>query len=138
MDFSASTGQPTTNNSNRAGLLLWLGLFGAPGAWVAQLLLSEPVAAYACYPFQEPLPGPILSQLMWILGWISVVCLLLGLLSGASAWQAWRRLQPSGKQGQDRNRFLAKLALLASFIFIVAIVFNIFAVFLVPPCTPWL
>lgn len=136
MNFFASTGQPTANNRNRAGLLLWLGLFGAPGAWVAQLLLSEPVAAYACYPFREPLPEPILSQLMWILGWISAVCLLFALLSGAAAWLAWRRLQPACTQG--RNRFLAKLALLASFIFIVAIVFNIFAVFLVPPCTPWL
>ena len=39
--------------------------------------------------------------------------------------------------GESRNRFLVKLSLMSSFIFIVAIIFNIFAVLLVPPCSSW-
>jgi len=38
---------------NRVSVIwLWLGLLGAPVAWVAQLLLSEPFAAYACFPIK--------------------------------------------------------------------------------------
>ncbi|MDE2366733.1 MAG: hypothetical protein KGM95_07360, partial [Betaproteobacteria bacterium] len=36
-----------------------VGLFGAPAAWVIQVSLSEPLAAYACYPHQAPLSAPL-------------------------------------------------------------------------------
>src|SRR5574341_1529046 len=67
------------------------GLFGAPAAWVAQLILSEPLVAHACYPKRAPLPAPIWNGLPTILAAISIACLLTALLSACVAWISWRR-----------------------------------------------
>ena len=143
MNFSANRNpsiEAAGLGRSRTGIWLWLGLFGAPAAWVAQLLLSEPFAAYACYPRQEPLPAPVFTGLPTILTAISAVCFAFALLSGMAAWVSWRKANQGGayKPGQDRNRFLAKLGMLSSFIFIVAVIFNFFAVLLVPPCSSWI
>lgn len=122
-----------------------VGLFGAPAAWIAQVFLSEPLAAHACYPYQAPLSAPIWEGLPVILAAISIVCFAAALLSGFVAWTAWRQSErkPAGEggsgteTGESRNRFLVKLSLMSSFIFIVAIIFNICAVLLVPPCSSW-
>jgi mono/diheme cytochrome c family protein len=61
-------------------------------------------------------------------------------LSGLVAWTSWRQSarKPVGKgasiieTGENRNRFLITLGVMSSFIFLVAIIFNICAVFLVP------
>lgn len=130
---------PDSGRSRMSMMRLWLGLFGAPVAWVAQLLLSEPFAAYACYPHQTPLSAPIFAGLPVILTTISLACFAVALLSGFAAWSSWQRFEKDriSKAGEDRNRFLAKLSVLSSFIFIVAVIFNICAVLLVPPCSPW-
>ena len=70
---------------------LWVGLFGAPVAWIAQVFLSEPLAAYACYPYQTPLSAPIWERLPVMLMTISIVCLAVALLSGFVAWTLWRQ-----------------------------------------------
>lgn len=118
---------------------LWLGLFGAPSAWAAQLLLSEPFAAYACYPYQSPLSAPVFAGLPAILATISLVCFAVASLSGFAAWSSWRQFENDriGRAGEDRNRFLIKLSLMSSSIFFIAVIFNICAVLLVPPCSPW-
>ncbi|MGZ5029774.1 MAG: hypothetical protein ACXWAT_04675 [Methylobacter sp.] len=128
------------HRSRMSAVLLWLGLFGAPVAWTAQLLLSEPSVAYACYPYRTPLPAPIWNGLPVMLTTISVVCLAVALLSGVAAWKSWRQFTKGhfAMADEDRNRFLAKLGTASSFIFIVAIIFNICAVILVPPCGPWI
>ncbi len=204
MNFSLnrnpSTEAPASDRSPATMIWLWLSILGAPTAWVAQLLLSEPFAAYACYPHQVPLSKPIFAGLTAILATISIACLALALLSGFAAWISWWRFEskPSpegegwvrgnqnkerslfnpphpnlimpdspvrhpagecksapggfvpqgegartvkptlfGMRGEDRNRFLVKIGILSSFIFIVAVIFNIFAVLLVPPCSSW-
>lgn len=126
---------PDSGRSRMSMIRLWLGLFGAPVAWVAQLLLSEPFAAYACYPHQTPVSAPIFAGLPVILTTISLACFALALLSGFAAWRSWQRFEKD--RGEDRNRFLAKISVLSSFIFIVAVIFNICAVLLVPPCSSW-
>jgi hypothetical protein len=126
-----------------------IALFGAPIAWVIQMSLSEPIAAYACYPHQAPLPAPLWVEVSVILGAIGLVCLAAGLLSGYVAWIFWR--QADGKaaavaetndsrsavvdEGQDR--FLAMTGLLSSSLFVIAIIFTCCAVFLVAPCSAW-
>jgi len=122
-----------------------VGLFGAPAAWIAQVFLSEPLVAHACYPYQAPLSAPIWEGLPAILAAISIACFAAALLSGLVAWASWRQSEPkpAGEGGsaieacEGRNRFLVKLSLMSSFIFIVAIIFNICAVLLVPPCSSW-
>ncbi len=139
MNFSAnhpSVEAPASGLSLAAMIWLWLGLLGAPAAWVAQLLLSEPFAAYACYPHDVPLSAPILKSLPVVLTAINAGCFALAVLSGFAAWISWKRFEHV-QPGEDRNHFLAKLSMLSSFIFIVAVIFNISAVLLVPPCSPW-
>jgi hypothetical protein len=120
-----------------SAIRLWFGLFGAPAAWIAQIFLSEPLAAHACYPYQTPLSEPIWKGLPATLLTLGLACLALALLSGFAGWRAWRQpdFSPAGKK--NRNRFLVKLSLMSSFIFIAAIIFNLFAVLLVSPCSSW-
>ena len=123
-------------------------LFGAPAAWVVQMSLSEPLAAYGCYPHEAPLPAPLWASLPAILVAISLACLTAGLVSGYIAWSSWRRINcrlrllkvaPRGGASLDegQERFLAILGQLSSFVFIIAILFTSFAVLLVSPCSPW-
>ncbi|WP_340123384.1 hypothetical protein [Methylobacter svalbardensis] len=113
-----------------------VGLFGAPVAWITQLFLSEPLAAHACYPYRMPLTAPIWEGLPVILAIISIACFAVALLSGLVAWTSWRQ-SDAKSVGENRNRFLVKLSAMSSFIFIVAIIFNICVILLVPPCSSW-
>ncbi|SEL16957.1 hypothetical protein [Nitrosovibrio tenuis] len=126
-------------------------LFGAPVAWVMQMSLSEPIAAYACYPRQVPLSAPLWVELPLILAVISLVCLAAGLLSGYVAWTSWRQIRngsvvitkaanghPDAGVDEGQTRFLTMLGMMSSSLFIVAIVFTCCAIFLVPPCSAWI
>ncbi|MGD0958411.1 MAG: hypothetical protein ABSB19_01250 [Methylomonas sp.] len=124
---------------------IWVGIFGAPVAWINQMLLSMPIAAHDCYPFQAPLTSPIRQDLPAILMTIGITCLAIALISGVSAWSTWRQYQHRQtdkgisliNRSEHRTRFLIKTSLMSSFIFIVAIVFNICAIMLVSPCSSW-
>jgi hypothetical protein len=125
----------------------WLGIFGAPVAWVIQMSLIEPIAAYACYPRQVPLSAPLWAELPFMLAMISLACLAAGLFSGYIALDFWRRtghswtgaLQETQVMEVDegQTRFLAMLGMMSSFLFIVAILFTSCAVLLVSPCGAW-
>jgi hypothetical protein len=138
--------EPTGSSNERISMIrIGVGIFGAPIAWINQMLLSMPIAAHACYPNQAPLSSPIWQDLPAILMTIGVTCLIIALMSGVSAWNTWREYQRRlidkemsvmPKSGH-RTRFLIKISLMSSFVFIVAIVFNICAILLVPPCSSW-
>jgi hypothetical protein len=145
-NIPASRGSP----DRRPILRTLIALFGAPIAWVIQMSLSEPIAAYACYPHQVPLPAPLWVELPLILAMISLVCLAAGLFSGYIAWAFWRQTDVTGAavaethHGQGavvdggQNRFLAVIGLMSSSLFIIAIIFTCCAIFLVPPCSAWI
>lgn len=137
MNFPRNLDSSVEPSRNRVGgMRTAIGLFGAPIAWLAQFSLSEPLAAQACYPNQTPLSAPVWGSLTAMLAAISLACFAAALVSGFIAWRSWR--QAEGKAaGENRNRFLAKLSLMSSFIFIVAVIFNSFAVLLVSPCGSW-
>jgi hypothetical protein len=110
--------------------------------------LSEPLAAYGCYPHEAPLPVPLWTSLPALLVAISFACLAAGLVSGYVAWNSWKRincrprlLEEPARGGipldEGQGRFLAILGQLSSFVFIIAILFTSFAVMLVSPCSPW-
>jgi hypothetical protein len=121
-----------------SALRLLTAMFGAPAAWIAQLSLSEPLAAQACYPYQMPLPEPVWQGLPATLALISGVCLAMALLSGFMAWTLCRRTRaPLLEERDDRTQFLAKLSAMSSFIFTMAVLFTACAVLLVSPCSPW-
>jgi hypothetical protein len=142
-----------------------IALFGAPTAWVMQMSLTEPIAAYACYPHEVPLSAPLWVELSLILGTVSLACLAAGLFSGYVAWTLWQYAGGvsgtsagsseggsagstakaatgiNGSQGAvvdgGQNHFLAMIGLMSSSLFIIAIIFTCCAIFLVPPCSAW-
>lgn len=126
-------------------LRIGVGLFGAPAAWLTQFFLSEPIAAYACYPNQAPLSAPIWEDLPAMMIAISIACLGAALLSGFVAWNSWLQFEDelAGEEkgviepDRSRNRFLLNLSLMSNFIFGIAVIFNICAVLLVSPCSSW-
>jgi len=137
--------EPLLLKQRKEGILRTLvALFGAPTAWMIQLLLSEPLVAHACYPYQIPLSVPIWERLSSLLAAISLLCLAVALLSGFVALTAWRQAEEKSAVGGDdietkvrRRRFTGKLGLMSSLIFIVAVIFNICAVLLTPLCSSW-
>ncbi len=144
-NHDSSVESPAPRRVQPGMLRIGVGLFGAPAAWLVQFSLSEPLAAHACYPYLAPVSAPVWEGLPAILAAISIVCLSAALLSGFVAWTSWRQSEHKlpGEEGSgiaaggNRNRFLVKLSAMSSFIFLVAIVFNIFAIFLVSPCSSW-
>jgi hypothetical protein len=121
-----------------SALRMLAALFGAPIAWVAQLSLSEPLAAQTCYPYQMPLSEPVWQGLLATLALISGACLAIALLSGFMAWTLCRQTRaPLLEERDDRAQFLAKLGVMSSFIFTMAVLFTACAVLLVSPCSPW-
>jgi hypothetical protein len=145
-DHNPSIDPPAQHRGQLSSMRIGVGLFGAPLAWLTQFSLSEPLAAYACYPNQAPLSEPVWTELPVTLAAISIACLAIALISGFIAWTSWRRFayKPTGEEGsvdepdKTQHQFLIKLSLMSSFIFTVAIMFNICAILLVSPCSPWL
>ncbi|MDD4907206.1 MAG: hypothetical protein PHD39_13775 [Methylobacter tundripaludum] len=82
-----------------------IGLFGAPVAWITQVFLSEPLAAYACYPYRMPLSAPIWERLPVMLVAIGIACFTVALLSGLVAWRLWRQFDSNsvGEEGSYIN-----------------------------------
>lgn len=126
-------------------LQAFAGLFGAPGAWILQMTLGEPLAANACYPYRAPLDGPRFEGLVPLLAAVSAACLVLGLLSFRTAWAAWKKTRHAAEEEKDgasggrtsRARFFAVTGMISGGIFIAAILLTACAVFLVSPCRPW-
>lgn len=122
-------------------------LFGAPAAWISQMLLCESLTSYACYPYRTPLPAPLWADLPVILAIICIVSLTFGLISGYAAWNTWqqanRQSVENNSSGQafkvdgGQSKFLATLGVMSSSVFIVAILFTSSAVLLVSLCGEW-
>jgi len=115
-----------------------LALFGAPAAWITQMLLSESLTAHACYPYQTPLSAPLWTDLPVILAAISIVCLTLNFTSGYAAWNLWQQSNLRfTKIDGGQSHFLAMLGIMSNFVFFVAILFTSCAILLVPLCSDW-
>lgn len=120
-----------TSNSLR----LLAGLLAAPAAWVAQMLLSQPLVTLLCR-LQRP------AMLTIVLDGLGAACLLLAAAGGWAAWSGWRAERPArhgpGRavdRGTTPRAFLALLGMMASALFFSAIVFSSLAPLLVAPCT---
>jgi hypothetical protein len=123
----------------------WAGLVGAPMAWLAQVMLSETLSSYACYPHRTPLTAPLWSHIPLIVAAIDVACLGAGAVCAAITWAEWRdtrrKAGPHGdyviESGESRDGFLVMLSAMSSFIFLVAMLFTSLAVIFVSPCGKW-
>ena len=110
---------------------LWL-LFGcvaAPLFWLGQVMLGYSVTAYLCYPGDHPVGLVATKPLLAVLVAFDVVALAACAIGALVSCHGWRRVRPVG-----RNHFLALWGLMSSLWFFAAILFNVIASLMVPPC----
>lgn len=124
---------------HRVGLLaLGFGLAGAPLAWNIALLAGTALSGYQCFPRYLPLALPLWSGTRALLLAMCVVALVIGIAAALVAWRSWRRtreVQPgSAHSGEGRTCFMALCGLLCSGLFLVALLFTLAAIVLVPLC----
>jgi hypothetical protein len=114
-------------------------LLGAPLAWIVQICVCEALAAQACYPAQYPLAHPDLHSLSAYIGAVSLVGLAVALGGLTAAWRGWRTLRHVGAANPDRRagRFLFRVAILSSPMFVLGLLVTAMAALIVSPCKPW-
>ena len=99
--------------------LQWIGLFTAPLAWAAQLVLGYGATLAHCDSGGTGFDLPIVT---WELG-VMAVAVLLALGGQAAAVVALRNSRRSGLP-DERRRFFAEAALLANVLFLLAILLS--------------
>lgn len=99
--------------------LQWIGLFTAPLAWTVQLVLGYGATLAAC----GPAPGRFgLSTVTWE-ATLTVGAAVLALSGEGAAIAAYRRSRRDGLP-DERRRFFAEAAMLASILFLLAILLS--------------
>lgn len=124
----------------RVGLLaLGFGIVGAPLAWNIELLVGTALSGHQCFPRYMPLAVPLWTGTRGFLLTMSVVAIVLGMAAGLVSWRSWRRTHDehpgSAHSGEGRTRFMALCGLLSSGLFLVALVFTLATIVLVPLCS---
>lgn len=112
------------------GFRLWFGTFGAAAAWFAHL-----VVVYVLVPVTCAIGGPVLMYV--------ASALLAGVAASAGfvAWRSWRRLEEEergdliGEMEGSRKGFMLYGGLLASGLFLLAILMATIPIFFLNPCT---
>jgi len=114
---------------------LWrqgFGVYAAPTAWGAQLLIGYGLTAYACN------PGRIaLAQVAEGWGWtrdaalaVNLLAALVAVAAGLLSLSGWR----ATREAASRARFLTVWGVLTSFGFLLAILFNTVMLLGTPAC----
>ncbi len=124
---------------------IWAGLAGPPLAWIIQMMSSESMTSYACYPHDAPLAAPLFTHLPAIVAVVDLVSLLIALGCSWITLGEWRTtIKAPGQNGtrvievgETRQGFLIMLSALSCLAFVLAILFTSFAILLVSPCKPW-
>lgn len=148
--MAANTGSVAAANHpsphrDRVGLVsLLFGAFGGPAAWAAQLIANYALASYSCYPRIAPqaevLPG---WQGIWtvllIINLLAIVVALVAAAVSLRTWRATRDEHPGGyghalEAGEGRSRFLGIVGIMTGLGFLLAVVFDTVALFIVPQC----
>lgn len=124
----------------RVGMLaLGFGIVGAPLAWNIELLAGTALSGHQCFPRYMPLAVPLWTGTWGFLLAMSVVAIVIAIAAGLVAWRSWRRTRDekpgSVHGGEGRTRFMAMCGLLCSGLFMVALVFTLAAILLVPLCS---
>ncbi len=134
---------PSPQRERVGGFAIWFAILAAPVAWSLQLLVNVPLAAHACYPHRLPLAVPIWSNLGSVTTIIELVAVAICLVAAGVAWRNWLLThgeKPGGAHhlmegGDGRTRFMAMVGLLCSGLFLLAVLFAIGMVVVVPPCS---
>lgn len=119
-----------------------IGMLSAPFAWVAQMGITEALAAQTCFPRNRPLTAPTLPWLDAVILAVNVACLVLGCWGAFIAWRNVRfvrriRSGMSGNTGDEPallDSFLARVGAMSSALFMFALIATDIAVLIVSPC----
>lgn len=122
--------------------MLTIGVLAAPAAWLLQICAGEAIVAHACYPHDVPLRIPLSSAIGWGVVGMSGATLLVGALGTWLAWRNWRRLNRAGRRQTPESidtkvegeAFVARVGLMASGLFLFALVATDVATGLVSAC----
>lgn len=141
--MSSPVAHPAPHRDRVSLWALAFALVGAPCAWAIQFTAGFALGSIACFPGGSPLEAPEWTGLRPLLWSIEAGAVAIGIAALAVAWRAWRRTQGEVlgsahtllEVGEGRTRFLALCGLLASGIFLIALVFNGQALLLVRTCT---
>lgn len=123
-------------------LALTIGVLATPAAWLLQICAGETAVSYACYPHNMPLHIPLAPAVGWGVVGMSGAMSIVGVLGTALAWRNWRRLtqarrrQTSGSTDTkvEGEAFVARVGLMASVLFLFALVATDIATALVSAC----
>lgn len=136
--LSSGVEHPAPQRHNVPAWLVLAGLFGAPLAWLAQLLGSYLLNGDRCVTGAPP-PGAASTVLLASIGVIAVPVALFALWA---AWRTWRRTRTEADGdhhhaltvGAGRTRFLGLCGMVASLIFLAATLFELLVPLLQSPC----
>jgi len=138
------SGDHPSPHRHRVGLAaLFFGITAGPIAWIVQLVINDAIASHACFPHDRPLIAAA-SNGVWITALIvNLVAALLaigGALVSARSWRASREEHPGPAEhlldaGEGRTRFMAICGEIASWGFLLAIIFNTVNLLTVPQCS---
>jgi hypothetical protein len=128
---------PAPDREQLGAWRLGICLFGAPGAWIAQMLGSEILTGNGCK--NDHWFG---AHLFSFLTALDLACFIAGVASCLTAWRVWQKTRHENEgeghhlmnSGEGRTRFLALLGCFSSLIFITAILFTSSALLLVSSC----
>lgn len=129
----------------RAGLLaLAFGVAGGPLAWGVHLVVNYGIASHACFPGAVPRSQPPsgVGGLWWLLLSIDLIAIAVAAAAALVSYRSWRatRRELAGRArdlveiGEGRTRFLALWGLLTGVGFLLAVVFDGVALWVLPLC----
>lgn len=134
---SFNIGRPSPDR-HRARLL-WMGILLAPTAWIVQLLVTFELSNRLCRDQPQATGAPD-----WLGTTLTIVNVVALLLAAVGIWLSWQNLRRTHRSkpgthgvlgsGGGRTRLLAAWGALSGLLFLCAIGFNTFSLYLVPLC----
>lgn len=136
-------GHPAPHRHRVPNWLLFCAIGTGPTLWLVQLLVGFAFSSYLCFPDHPRIPP--LSVPVWMDPVLIATNSAAIVITAAAAVIGWRMLvrtagehddQPGGMvdAGEGRTRFLATWALVASGLFLAAIVFNTLNLVMLSSC----
>jgi hypothetical protein len=133
---------PAPHRAKVNPFLLGFAVVGSPVAWSLEMLVSFPLAAHACFPKDVPVLSPTTPGLAGILTGIAIALFVVGVLATAASMVCWWRTrnEKSGgthqllEVGEGRTRFIALCGLIISIGFLIALIFEATALYVVRSC----
>ena len=135
---------PAPHRAHVGVLALAFGVAGGPLAWAVHLALNYAIASHACFPGAAPRSQPPsgASGLWWLLLCNDLTAIAVAAAAALVAYRSWRstRREFAGRGvdlievGEGRTSFLALWGLLTGLGFLLAVLFDAVALWVVPLC----